>query len=479
MTWQGSDVTAYEAVYELKNTKQDDPWAPLIHACDILNNTPIDQLADELKYVLDVDRVLWLCAFEIIFTDDDGYVNKRGSDYCLYYEPETGRLHVMQYDGNECMSDGQWALFYREDESIVPLMNRLMAIDEYRQRYLAHVRTILDTFLTEEVMFEKIDAYRMLIEEEVLADDKKLESNQAFVREMDGLKDFVTERRDYLLDNRTLAWPVPEIVSVGQEVIADDLGESLVVTVTIGDSVAVAEVQLFVAMGPFALFESLSMADDGQYGDGAASDNVFGVTLSDYPSGTVLRYYVQATADNDGGAMSFSPPGAEHEVYTHVVTYSTAASSPIVFNELVAHNDATLADPQGEYDDWIELKNVDSEPIDLGGMYLSDNPDNPLKWQFPEGTVVEPGDYLLVWADEDGGDEPGLHANFKLAAEGETVWLFDTIEGGHALLDSVTFVDLVEDQSCGRCPDGEGSMRLLEAPSPMGPNGEPAAAEGQ
>lgn len=136
-------------------------------------------------------------------------------------------------------------------------------------------------------------------------------------------------------------------------------------------------------------------------------------------------------------------------------------------------------DPQGQFDDWIELKNISGDPVDLGGMYLSDNPEHPLKWQFPAGTVVEPGDYLLVWADEDGGDEPGLHANFKLASEGETIWLFDTIGGGHALLDSVTFVDLSEDQSCGRYPDGDGPVRVLAAPSPMGPNGEPAVAEGQ
>jgi len=41
-----------------------------------------------LDAVLNVDRALWLCAFEIIFSDDDGYVNKRGNDYCLYCEPE-------------------------------------------------------------------------------------------------------------------------------------------------------------------------------------------------------------------------------------------------------------------------------------------------------------------------------------------------------------------------------------------------------
>ena len=113
LTWQGDDSAAYEAVYELKNTGQDDPWASLIHVCDVLNNTPLDQLPDELDYVLNVDRALWVCGFEIVFGDDDGYVNKRGSDYGLYFELESGRLHLMQYDGNEAMSEERWSMFYR------------------------------------------------------------------------------------------------------------------------------------------------------------------------------------------------------------------------------------------------------------------------------------------------------------------------------------------------------------------------------
>ena len=125
---------------------------------------------------------------------------------------------------------------------------------------------------------------------------------------------------------------------------------------------------------------------------------------------------------------------------------------------------------EGEYDDWIELKNNSSESIDPVGMYLSDNPDIPLKWEFPEDRVIEPSGYLIVWADEDGGDEPGLHANSKLASEGETIWLFDTLAGGHALLDSVTFADLDADQSVGRYSDGEGPMQVLLAPSPVGSN---------
>ena len=160
------------------------------------------------------------------------------------------------------------------------------------------------------------------------------------------------------------------------------------------------------------------------------------------------------------------------------MAYPQAARSAVVFNEIMTKNVAVLADPQGEYDDWIELKNISDQTISLAGMSLSDSPDNPLKWRFPEGTVVGPGQYVLVWADEDGGDEPGLHANFKLSSQGETVWLFDTIENGHALLDSVTIGGLAGDQSCGRYPDGLGVLLTSSTPTPGGPNAQPQAVEG-
>ncbi len=475
LTWQGSDSAAYEAVYELKNTKQDDPWASLINTCDVLNNIPLDQLPDELEYVLNVDESLWLCAFEIIFQDDDGYVNKRGSDYYLYYEPETGRLHLMQYDGNECLRAEQWSLFYRADDPTVPLMYRLMSIPNYRQRYLAHVRTILESFFTEEDIFPKIEAYQALIEEQVKADDKKLYSNGQFDSGVVELRNFIQQRRTALLNHSEVSRPTPEIVAVNREVVQDSTGQSLTITAHLNDSVPVSDVHLYVASDMFGQFMPVSMLDDGRHGDSEALDGIFGIVLQSYPTGTVLRYYVQATADDDVGTLAFNPAGAEHDFYTHVVTYAQADYSPVAINELMALNETTIADPQGEYNDWIELVNIGDETVDLSGMYLSDNPENPLKWQFPEGTRLGAGGYLLVWADEDGQDAPGLHANFKLSSSGETIWLYDTDERGNALLDSTSFETLGTDQSFGRYPDAQGLMQILSTPTPLSPNVEPAS----
>jgi hypothetical protein len=479
LTWLGAASASYQTAYELKRTGQTDPWASLINVCNILNNTTPAELPGKLEAVLNVDGALWMCALEIIFEDEDGYVYKRGSDYYLYYEPETGRIHLIQYDGNESMGNDQWSIFYRSDDSAVPLMYRLMSVSQYRQRYLAHVRTILNTVFTEDTLFAKIEAYQALIDAEVQADTKKLYTYSAFTSGVTTLKNFITNRRVTLLANSEVNKESPEIISVEREVVRTESGESICITARLSEAVAVSGVQLFVAEGPFALFTPVSMTDAGvqQNGDGVLQQ-VFTAALSGYPAGTVVRYYVQATAADSVGTLAFDPEGAEHDFYTYVVTYPQAAYSGIVFNEVMAKNVAIIADPQGEYEDWIELENVSEQTISLTGMYLSDDPNYPLKWQFPDGTEIGPRQYLLVWADEDGEDEPGLHANFKISAGGETLWLFDTIENGHVLLDSVTTEGLSGDQSCGRYPDGAGVMQILSVPTPGGANAEPWAVEG-
>jgi spore coat protein CotH len=62
LTWLGSDVEAYEAAYDVRSNDNPDAWAALINVCNVLNNTPLDQLADSLETVLDVDRALMYLA---------------------------------------------------------------------------------------------------------------------------------------------------------------------------------------------------------------------------------------------------------------------------------------------------------------------------------------------------------------------------------------------------------------------------------
>ena len=144
---------------------------------------------------------------------------------------------------------------------------------------------------------------------------------------------------------------------------------------------------------------------------------------------------------------------------------------PLAINEIMASNSSCIEDPQGEFDDWIEIYNYGTDAIDIAGMYLTDNLSVPTKWRIPSGnpaaTNIPAGGYLLIWADNDTGDI-GLHANFKLDAGGEEIALFDT--DGSTLIDSVTFNEQTGDISYGRHPDASNNWQFFGFPSPLGEN---------
>ncbi len=150
----------------------------------------------------------------------------------------------------------------------------------------------------------------------------------------------------------------------------------------------------------------------------------------------------------------------------HAVTPAVARGS-IVINELMASNLTVSADPQGQFDDWIELYNAGAEPVDVAGLYLTDDVSEPRKWRIPAGdsalTTIPAQGFLVIWVDGD-TDDPGLHADFGLSAEGDEVALFAS--DGITRLDRITFGQQLNDLSYGRYPDGADDLRLMVLPTP-------------
>ena len=144
---------------------------------------------------------------------------------------------------------------------------------------------------------------------------------------------------------------------------------------------------------------------------------------------------------------------------------------PLVINEFEASNSSSAQDPQGQYDDWIEIYNYGDDAIDLEGMYLTDDLSVPDKWQIHSNTrgatTIQPGGYLVIWADNNINDA-GLHANFRLNTAGEEIGLFDT--DGNTLIDSVIFLGQTTDISYGRYPDASDNWQSLGDPSPTSEN---------
>ncbi len=142
----------------------------------------------------------------------------------------------------------------------------------------------------------------------------------------------------------------------------------------------------------------------------------------------------------------------------------------LVINEICASSVSTLRDEDGEYPDWIELHNTSALPIDLSNYALSDDSDRLVKWRFPQGTVIDPGAYYVVYAS--GKDRAGTnggwpHASFRLRSNGETVILSD-IQG--RMVDVVAYDLLEADMSWGRNEEGDGSFLIFNQPTPGLPN---------
>ena len=468
INYLGADSTEYQKYYTLKSSDVDKPWDYLIAACAALNNTPMAELPTVLPNFIDIDRTLWHLASEIAFSDDDSYVHKGKMDYYVYYEPETGRLTPLEYDGNSVMNPNlaNWSAFYNENKVNYPLLNRILAVPMWRQRYLAHLRTIIEEEFNPVVCNAMLDNYKNMIDPLVQADQKKLYSYNQFLSEITILKNFISTRRTNLLNNTEVKQVAPVIQSAayrnaaGEEWKQPLAGETANVTAQVSSGAGIFGVNLFYSAQLTGNFTPIPMFDDGQHNDGAAGDGLYGASLPGQAAGTWVRFYLEAVSNNAARSAAYLPVGAEHDVFIYQVQSPTALNGPVVINEIMASNSTTVADPQGDFEDWIELYNTSNQTVDLSGYYLSDNPANLPKYLIPQGVTIPALGYKIFWADEDGVDGPD-HCNFKLAASGEVLFLLNP---NLVIVDSLTFGQQVTDMGYARVPNGTGNF-VIQAPT--------------
>ena len=140
----------------------------------------------------------------------------------------------------------------------------------------------------------------------------------------------------------------------------------------------------------------------------------------------------------------------------------------IAINEAMASNAFTIADEDGDFEDWIELYNYGTTSINLNGYGLSDNYDDPFKWVFP-AVVIHPGDFLLVWASGKDRRDPDLplHTNYSISSAGEEVILTSP---NSIRLDEMQPITIPTDVSYGRQPDGTGQWFYFGEPTPGASN---------
>jgi hypothetical protein len=140
-------------------------------------------------------------------------------------------------------------------------------------------------------------------------------------------------------------------------------------------------------------------------------------------------------------------------------------SAQVVINEVMAYNRNAVGHA-GSFPDYLELYNVGSTTVDLGGMSVDDGGTPPANlFVLPAGTAIQPKSYLLIWCSTNAAVS-GLRAPFALSSDGETVRIRSA---SSLVMDEVKFGIQAADYCLGRVPDGTGAWQLVP-PSPLDAN---------
>ena len=410
-----------------------------------------------------------MLAFDNLTVNLDAPINFAHNYYL--YEDDAGKFNPIIWDLNENFGGFSMLLegpplsptgmqqlnpYLNSTSNNYPIISKILSNATYKKMYVAHMKTIMDDYFTNGVYHTRALEIQSIIDSEVQGDPNKFYTYSNFISNIDnsvggggppgpgnqqviGITELMEARTSSLNSLADFQAAQPVITNI--ELIPSNPAPNSDVWLT-ADVAATQSAYLLFRNSQSDAFEKLEMLDDGNYNDGAAGDGVFGVTLSTGANG--FQYYIYAENEN---AAAFLPTRAAYEFYTLTV------SGDLVVNEFMASNEATASDPDGEFEDWIEIYNNTDADILLNGYFMSDDGSDLTQWAFPD-TFITANGYLIIWADND-EDQEGLHANFKLSASGESIYLVDS---DTLIINEVAFGEQTTDISTGRYPNGTGSF---------------------
>ena len=150
------------------------------------------------------------------------------------------------------------------------------------------------------------------------------------------------------------------------------------------------------------------------------------------------------------------------------IFFANALQAQVIVNEYSCANWKQFQDNYGKYEDWIELFNTSAVPVDIGGYYLSDDEDEPEKWQFPANVTVPANGYLIVYASgrNEGSAATPLHTNFRMTQTKNNPEHIVFSKANGQVINDLEIVKTKTHQSVGRLTDGAAEWRVFTEPTP-------------
>lgn len=457
MAYLGPNASSYTNRYELKNNESANDYSGLINMLDILNNTPSAQLPAALEAVMDVEDILKGMALNALFTNVESYLGT-ASEFFLYQRTRDNRFVHIHWDTNETFGstgDGAPRIanpFTYEPFTLVtapgtrPLLEKLWAVPNYRRAYLQILSKFLREGFDENTFSARSQVLANLIRADYAADPNKpytmaqfetALTNQVTVNGFTtyGITQFVRQRAAYLkpyLNNLAQVSDIrinevgngwvelhnlgPGPVSTAGLYLSDDNANRTKWPVPVQTLEDGAFLLLNLAIpSPGSLYLSSSDIQDS-------------VSYASIPNG---QAYARTGLFGSHWSMTSRPtPNAANSIIPISVSPPPATGNgKLLVTELMASNDGALGD-------WFEVFNPGNSAVDMSGMYITDNPNNPTKWKVPSGEVIPAGGHLVFIAD--GAVAQGSrHTSWSLSADGESISIYEA--DGKTLIDTVTF----------------------------------------
>jgi hypothetical protein len=477
LTYLGSNPDNYKFIngnrraYDLKINTEEDDYSDLAHFIDVLNNASDEDFLCEIEAVFNIYDYIEVLALDVFTANWDGYIFNKNNFY-LYFNTETGKFEYIPYDLDNTYGIDwfqiTWATrnIYSWHQDNRPLYTRIMENDHLRDLYSQYIEYFSNNLIGTPEFTGKINTLKDN-NAPLIADDPYYPMDYGFTLQdyhdsfdeplgmhvSEGLFPYINTRKQSI-EAQLESYAVQPVINYVRNN-RPQAGENLKVRAYVegleeSDSVVV---EYSLNEGPMV---SKKMFDDGAHWDGDPNDGIFGATLLEMTENSLVRYQLKA-CNTSGLCLLIPCTPREYQLIE--------SSDPQLFiNEFMASNTTTIADEAGEFDDWFEVYNGDDEAVWLGDKYLTDNLNNVNKWQMPD-TLLEPGDFILFWADEDQEQGP-THTNFKLDADGEEIGIFDSESTGFFRLDSILYGAQQTDISYGRKPDGASSWAYFTNTTP-------------
>lgn len=323
-----TDAACYLNNYELKST---DGWDDLIQLTRIL-----ERQANRVDRILNIDRTLWMLAFNNVLVNLNSYSGRQSQNFYLYQD-STGLFNPILGDLNLAFGSYKSAVLGSDlrlkqlqeldpllhvEEPYKPLIRQLLQDPDRRKIYLSHVRTILNENFANDAYLDRAETLQRMIQVPFINDNhrkytfdefkKSLKSTIGQRSRIPGIKELMNKRAKLLRRNGALRAIPPSITQVSP------LKRGQYESAAINDFTIQAKVDklpqkviLVYRYHEYDTFKEIEMLDNGKNNDEKAGDGIFSATVS-ANAAAHLAYYIKA---ENTAAINFEPSNYMYNLY--------------------------------------------------------------------------------------------------------------------------------------------------------------------